>query len=56
MQKCAKGVFPPSNFDPRAADRSMMPPNAHMWLEHVYGYAGHDTLDSNVYYTKNTTK
>ena len=56
MQKCSKGVFPPSGFDPRAADRSKMPPNAHMWLEHVYGYAGMDTLASNVHYTHNTQK
>eukprot|EP00200_Dunaliella_tertiolecta_P007628 CAMPEP_0202381592 /NCGR_PEP_ID=MMETSP1127-20130417/37027_1 /ASSEMBLY_ACC=CAM_ASM_000462 /TAXON_ID=3047 /ORGANISM="Dunaliella tertiolecta, Strain CCMP1320" /LENGTH=1435 /DNA_ID=CAMNT_0048980603 /DNA_START=339 /DNA_END=4646 /DNA_ORIENTATION=+ len=54
--KCAKGVFPPSGFDPRVADRSMMPPNAHMWLEHAYGYAGMDTLATNVFYTKNTTE
>ena len=36
VQKCSKGVFPPSGFDPRAADRSKMPPNAHMWLEHMH--------------------
>ncbi len=49
-------MFPPSGFDARVADRSSCPPAAHMWLEHVYGYAGHDTLQSNVFYTKNTTR
>lgn len=38
--KCKKGVFPPSGFDPQVAFRSMMLPRAHMYLEHVYGYAG----------------
>jgi hypothetical protein len=27
-----------------------------MWLEHVYGYAGMDTLQSNVFHTHNTSK
>ena len=25
-----------------------------MWLEHVYGYAGHDINQSNIFYTCNT--
>jgi hypothetical protein len=56
LQKCDTGVFPPSGFDPRLADRSRLPPSAHMWLEHVYGYAGMDTLQTNVWYTANTSK
>lgn len=38
--KSKSGVFPPSGFDPQVAFRSMMAPRAHMYLEHVYGYAG----------------
>lgn len=38
--KCTTGVFPPSGFDDRLAKRSLKLPRAHMWLEHVYGYAG----------------
>ena len=41
--KCPKtrpGVFPPSGFDERLAERSQKLPRAHMWLEHVYGYSG----------------
>jgi hypothetical protein len=38
--KCKMGVFPPSGFDERLAIRSMKLPRAHMYLEHVYGYAG----------------
>lgn len=36
--------------------RPAVPPQAHMWLEHVYGYAGmlDYTLQSNIYYTHNT--
>lgn len=52
-QKCDMGVFPPSDFDPRVAERSRMLPRAHMWLEHVYGYCGMDNLDNNIYYTHN---
>ncbi|KAJ9507961.1 hypothetical protein QJQ45_021288 [Haematococcus lacustris] len=54
--KCEGGVLPPSHFDPRVAERSRLPPRAHMWLEHVYGYAGAASLDSNVWYTANTTE
>ena len=49
-------MFPPSDFDPRVAERSRMLPKAHMWLEHVYGYQGHDATCSNVFYTCNTTE
>lgn len=38
--KCTTSVFPPSGFDEQLAKRSMTLPRAHMWLEHVYGYAG----------------
>lgn len=38
--KSTMGVFPPSGFDERLAKRSMKLPRAHMYLEHVYGYAG----------------
>ena len=54
--RCETGVFPPSDFDPRVAERSRMLPKAHMWLEHVYGYQGHDATCSNVFYTCNTTE
>ena len=53
--KCEMGVFPPSGFDPRLADRSRVLPEAHMWLEHIYGYAGTDIQASNIFYTHNTT-
>lgn len=44
--KCTTGVFPPSGFDELLAKRSMKLPRAHMWLEHVYGYAGAQGLPS----------
>lgn len=50
------GVFPPSGFDPRVAVRSCMAPKAHMWLEHVYGYAGIKNLSNNLFYTRNSTE
>lgn len=53
--KCETGVFPPSNFDGRVAERSRMLPRAHMWLEHVYGYAGRGINSSNLFLTHNTT-
>ncbi|MEW5318145.1 MAG: hypothetical protein WDW38_009391 [Sanguina aurantia] len=48
---CKSGVFPPSGFDPRVARRSMALPRAHMWLEHVYGYAGITNTANNLFYT-----
>jgi lipoxygenase homology domain-containing protein 1 len=54
--QCKSGVFPPSGFDPRTAFRSAMLPKAHMWLEHVYGYAGISNLSNNVYYTHNCSQ
>ncbi|KAG1659723.1 hypothetical protein FOA52_012263 [Chlamydomonas sp. UWO 241] len=53
--KCETGVFPPSDFDSRMAERSRMLPRAHMWLEHVYGYAGKDIQSGNLFFTHNTT-
>ncbi|GMH32772.1 hypothetical protein BSKO_00606 [Bryopsis sp. KO-2023] len=50
------GVFPASGFDPRIAVRSAMLPKAHMWLEHVYGYAGIRNLSNNLFYTHNSTE
>jgi echinoderm microtubule-associated protein-like 5 len=38
--KSTMSVFPPRGFDDRLAQRSMKVPRAHMFLEHVYGYAG----------------
>lgn len=52
--KSAMGVFPPSGFDERLALRSMKLPRAHMWLEHVYGYAGFNNLANNLFFTHNT--
>lgn len=31
----------------------MMLPKAHMWLDHVYGYAGMTNTANNLYYTHN---
>uniref|UniRef100_A0A7R9V2C3 EML-like first beta-propeller domain-containing protein n=1 Tax=Chlamydomonas euryale TaxID=1486919 RepID=A0A7R9V2C3_9CHLO len=53
--KCETGVFPPSDFDHRMGDRSSMLPSAHMWLEHVYGYAGKDVTAGNLFFTHNTS-
>lgn len=52
--KSTMGVFPPSGFDDRLAKRSMKLPRAHMYLEHVYGYAGFNNLANNLFYTHNT--
>ncbi len=54
--KCKTGVFPPSGFDARTAERSRVLPSAHMWLEHVYGYAGHEINCTNLFYTHKTTE
>ncbi|CAD7702032.1 unnamed protein product [Ostreobium quekettii] len=54
--KCKGGVFPPSGFDPRVAFRSATLPRAHMWLEHVYGYAGIRNLSNNLFYTHNSDR
>ncbi|GFR50670.1 hypothetical protein Agub_g12921 [Astrephomene gubernaculifera] len=53
---CKSGVFPPGEFSAKMGKRSFKPPKAHMWLEHVYGYAGmlEYTLQSNIFYTHNT--
>ncbi|KXZ48848.1 hypothetical protein GPECTOR_25g433 [Gonium pectorale] len=55
---CASGVFPPADFSGQMGKRSFYPPKAHMWLEHVYGYAGmlEYTRQSNLFYTHNTGK
>ncbi|KAG2428966.1 hypothetical protein HXX76_011210 [Chlamydomonas incerta] len=55
---CEQGVFPPGEFSAAMGRRSFHPPKAHMWLEHVYGYAGmlDYTRQSNVFYTHNTGK
>lgn len=54
--QCEQGVFPPGEFSAAMGRRSFHPPKAHMWLEHVYGYAGmlDYTRQSNVFYTHNT--
>eukprot|EP00798_Chlamydomonas_sp_ICE-L_P017096 gene17096-23393_t len=54
--KCEGGVFPPNGFDRRLAERSRLAPSAHMWLEHVYGYAGMDVKATNIFYSHNTTE
>ncbi|KAK9820398.1 hypothetical protein WJX72_009942 [[Myrmecia] bisecta] len=56
--KCKNGVFPPSGFDPRVAHRSSRAPQATMYLEHVYGYAGITdagigNLANNIFYNHN---
>jgi echinoderm microtubule-associated protein-like 5 len=53
--KASMGVFPPSGFDQRLALRSMKFPRAHMYLEHVYGYAGFNNIANNLYFTHNTS-
>ncbi|GLC70429.1 hypothetical protein PLESTF_000972700 [Pleodorina starrii] len=55
---CKAGVFPPGEFTGQMGKRSFKPPKAHMWLEHVYGYAGmlDYTRQSNIFYTHNTGK
>lgn len=35
-----KGVFPPSDWNPKLADRSAQLPDAKLELEFVYGYDG----------------
>lgn len=54
--QCKSGVFPPSGFDSRVAVRSAFLPKPHMWLEHVYGYAGIKNLSNNIFYTHNSNE
>ncbi|GIL75046.1 hypothetical protein Vretifemale_4865, partial [Volvox reticuliferus] len=55
---CKAGVFPPGEFTAQMGRRSFKPPKGHLWLEHVYGYAGmlDYTRQSNIFYTHNTGK
>eukprot|EP00955_Chlamydomonas_euryale_P015406 164992-Chlamydomonas_euryale.AAC.6 len=38
--ECKKGVWPPSDWDPRVAERSATTPDVRLTLEFVYGYDG----------------
>ncbi|KAG1660540.1 hypothetical protein FOA52_003891 [Chlamydomonas sp. UWO 241] len=49
--QCKKGVWPPSGWDPRLAERSAQLPDARLTLEFVYGYDGMQATSNNVFYT-----
>jgi len=49
---CRTGVFPPSDWSPRLAERSGEKPGPGLKLEFVYGYAGLRNNASNLFYTK----
>ncbi|KAK9816488.1 hypothetical protein WJX72_000919 [[Myrmecia] bisecta] len=49
--ECKKGVFPPSDWDPQLAVRSAHLPDIGLQLEFIYGYAGHYSTASNLFYT-----
>lgn len=38
--ECKKGVWPPSDWNPRLAERSALLPDAQLELSFVYGYDG----------------
>ncbi|KAG2487374.1 hypothetical protein HYH03_013944 [Edaphochlamys debaryana] len=46
-----KGVWPPSNWDPRLAERSAQLPDVRLSLEFVHGYDGHLATSPNIFYT-----
>ncbi|GAX81084.1 hypothetical protein CEUSTIGMA_g8518.t1 [Chlamydomonas eustigma] len=50
--QCKKGVWPPSNWDPRLAERSSELPDIRLQLEFVYGYDGMQATAPNLFYTK----
>jgi len=49
--ECKKGVWPPSDWDPRVAERSATTPDVRLTLEFVYGYDGMQATAPNVFYT-----
>ena len=49
---CRTGVFPPSDWSPRLAERSAEKPGPGLKLEFVYGYAGLRNNANNLFYTK----
>lgn len=49
--QCKKGVWPPSDWDPRLAARSAELPDARLKLEFVYGYDGVQGTAPNLFYT-----
>ena len=48
--QCKKGVWPPSDWDPRMALRSSKVPEARLKLEFVYGYDGVQGTAPNLFY------
>ena len=49
--QCKKGVWPPSDWDPRTAERSAQRPDIRLKLEFVYGYDGMQATAPNIFYT-----
>ena len=49
--QCKKGVWPPSDWDPRTAERSAQLPDIRLKLEFVYGYDGMQATAPNIFYT-----
>ncbi|GIL85815.1 hypothetical protein Vretimale_19546 [Volvox reticuliferus] len=49
--ECKKGVWPPSNWDARLAERSAKLPDVRLALEFVHGYDGHLATAPNIFYT-----
>lgn len=48
--QCKVVVHPPSDWDPRLAERSEKPPDLSLRLEFVHGYEGKSNTCGNVYY------
>mmetsp|Transcript_32689 Transcript_32689/g.92738 ORF Transcript_32689/g.92738 Transcript_32689/m.92738 type:complete len:986 (+) Transcript_32689:227-3184(+) len=48
--QCRKGVFAPSDWDPRQAERSATLPDVDLSLEFVYGYSGLLNTAPNLFY------
>ena len=47
---CRKAVFPPSNWTGALASRSAQKPVPGLRLEFLYGYAGKDSTDNNLFF------
>jgi microtubule-associated protein-like 6 len=48
--QCKKGVWPPSDWEPRIAKRSGQLPDVRLRLDFVYGYDGMQATSPNVFY------
>ena len=50
--QCKRAVLPPSDWDGTLVTRSASKPEGSLELEHVFGYAGRQTVSPNLFYTR----